>query len=63
MAIYQYVCSKCNHNYEKIQSMNSLPDSNCPVCDGKVKKILFPSALHFKGNGFYTTDYKTNNES
>lgn len=57
MAIYQYKCIVCNNEYERIQSMNSSPDKKCPICSGKVEKILFPSALHFKGNGFYITDY------
>jgi putative FmdB family regulatory protein len=63
MALYLYKCSKCGNEYEKIQNMNSLPDSECLKCNGKVEKILFPSSLHFKGSGWYETDYATKSKT
>jgi len=57
MALYEYKCSKCGNRYEKVQSMNSKSDTICSKCYGKVEKVLFPSALQFKGSGWYVTDY------
>jgi len=37
--------------------MSDEPVSECEICSGEVRKLLFPVAIHFKGSGFYTTDY------
>lgn len=37
--------------------MSDEPVSECEVCGGQVKRLLFPVAVHYKGSGFYTTDY------
>lgn len=68
MPTYEYVCSKCGHEFEKIQSMKDDALTTCPkeLCGqkkwgkGKVKKMIGAGAgLIFKGTGFYITDYRS----
>lgn len=56
MPIYEYRCSN-GHTFEVFQSMSDDPVSTCEVCDAKVARVLSAPAIHFKGSGFYTTDY------
>jgi putative FmdB family regulatory protein len=55
--IYEYRCPN-GHTFEVFQKMADPPVEVCSVCSaGPVEKILFPVAVHFKGSGFYSTDY------
>lgn len=57
MPIYEYRCPK-GHTFELFQRMSDPPAEVCTTCGaGPVEKILFPVAVHFKGSGFYSTDY------
>jgi len=57
MPIYEYRCPQ-NHVFEVFQRMTDEPVETCEVCgDGPVVRVLYPVAVHFKGSGFYTTDY------
>ena len=57
MPIYEYRCPN-GHTFELFQKMSDAPADTCVVCDaGPVEKLLFPVAVHFKGSGFYSTDY------
>ena len=56
MPIYEYRCKK-GHQFEVIQSMADDPVTKCEVCRAKVERVFHPIAVHFKGSGFYTTDY------
>ena len=57
MPIYEYRCPQ-NHVFEVFQKMSDPAVENCEVCgDGPVVRVLYPVAVHFKGSGFYTTDY------
>ena len=57
MPIYEYRCPN-GHTFEAFQRMSDPPAERCEVCDASpVEKILFPVAVHFKGSGFYATDY------
>lgn len=58
MPIYGYRCSHCGHELEVPQSMSDEPLRVCPECGGALRKLLYPVGVHFKGSGFYTTDYK-----
>ena len=57
MPIYEYRCPD-GHVFELFQRMTDPPAERCEVC-GKspVEKVLYPVSVHFKGSGFYTTDY------
>jgi putative FmdB family regulatory protein len=68
MPTYEYVCTKCDHQFEIFQSMKDKPLTVCPKekCKlkrwgkGRVKKLLGSGAgLIFKGSGFYITDYRS----
>jgi putative FmdB family regulatory protein len=55
--IYEYRCPN-GHTFELFQKMSEAPPDACPTCSaGPVEKLLFPVAVHFKGSGFYSTDY------
>ncbi len=57
MPIYEYRCPD-SHTFEVFQRMADDPIAVCEVC-GKspVEKVLYPVAVHYKGSGFYSTDY------
>jgi len=55
--IYEYRCPN-GHTFELFQRMSDPPAETCVTCgEGPVEKLLFPVAVHFKGSGFYSTDY------
>jgi putative FmdB family regulatory protein len=55
--IYEYRCPK-GHVFELFQRMDDAPPETCPTCgEGPVERVLYPVAVHFKGSGFYSTDY------
>jgi putative FmdB family regulatory protein len=56
MPIYEYRCLN-GHTFEVIQNMSDDPVETCEVCGAPVERIFHPVAVHFKGSGFYTTDY------
>lgn len=56
MPIYEYRCEK-GHSFDVMQSMSDDPLTACEVCGAPVKKVLHAPAVHFKGSGFYNTDY------
>jgi len=68
MPTYEYVCEKCQHQFEKVQSISEPALKTCPkeLCPqkswgkGKVKRLIVAGAgLIFKGSGFYITDYRS----
>src|SRR5688572_21540530 len=57
MPIYEYRCPQ-GHTFELLQRMSDPPPSDCQICGANpVSKVLYPAAIHFKGSGFYSTDY------
>jgi putative FmdB family regulatory protein len=58
MPTYGYRCGSCGHQFEIVQRISDDPLSTCPLCQGKLSKMLYPVGISFKGSGFYTTDYK-----
>ena len=56
MPIYEYRCRN-GHLFEVFQSMSDDPVTACEVCGAPVERVFHPVAVHFKGSGFYTTDY------
>jgi putative FmdB family regulatory protein len=54
---YEYRCPN-GHVFERFQRMTDPPPEGCEVCEaGPVELVLYPVAVHFKGSGFYSTDY------
>ena len=56
MPIYEYRCTN-GHTFDVFQSMTDDPVSTCEVCGEAVERVFSPVAVHYKGSGFYTTDY------
>jgi putative FmdB family regulatory protein len=57
MPIYEYQCASCGKKTEFIQSFSDPHPVKCPSCGGALKKLLSSPTAHFKGSGFYATDY------
>jgi putative FmdB family regulatory protein len=58
MPIYEYRCEK-GHTFEVMQRMTDDPVMVCTRCEAPVQRVFHPVAVHFKGKGFYNTDYGT----
>ena len=58
MPIYEYRCER-GHTFEVMQKMTDDPVSICTTCEAPVQRVFHPVAVHFKGKGFYNTDYGT----
>jgi putative FmdB family regulatory protein len=58
MPIYEYRCDN-GHTFEVMQRMTDDPVSICSTCEAPVQRVFHPVAVHFKGKGFYNTDYGT----
>jgi putative FmdB family regulatory protein len=56
MPIYEYRCGN-GHQFEVFQAISDAPVSVCKECGEPVERVFHPVAVHFKGSGFYTTDY------
>ena len=57
MPIYEYRCPE-GHTFERFQSMTAPAPEKCDVCGAApLELVLYPVAIHYKGSGFYTTDY------
>ncbi|MDD5085772.1 MAG: zinc ribbon domain-containing protein [Candidatus Omnitrophica bacterium] len=64
MPTYEYECKKCKKTFEKFQAITALPLKECPVCGGKVRRLIGRGGgIIFKGSGFYETDYKRKSSS
>jgi len=60
MPTYEYQCKDCGHTFEKFQSITARRLTKCPVCAGRIERIIGSgSAVIFRGPGFYQTDYRS----
>lgn len=60
MPTYEYECESCHNHFEQFQKITDDPVETCPVCGGKVRRLISGGAgLLFKGNGFYITDHRS----
>ncbi len=62
MPIYEYRCEQ-GHTFEVMQRMTADPVVSCETCSAPVERVFHPVAVHFKGSGFYNTDYGTRKRS
>jgi putative FmdB family regulatory protein len=58
MPIYEYRCEN-GHLFEVMQKITDDPVTQCEQCGAPVQRVFHPVAVHFKGSGFYNTDYGT----
>jgi putative FmdB family regulatory protein len=56
---YQYACTACGHQLEAVQSFTDEPLSECPACEGRLRKLFNSVGIVFKGSGFYRTDSRS----
>jgi len=56
MPLYEYRCEN-GHIFEVMQRMSDDPVQTCQECEAPVQRVFHPVAVHFKGSGFYNTDY------
>jgi putative FmdB family regulatory protein len=62
MPTYEYRCKK-GHVFDVMQRISDDPVTKCEVCGAPVQRVFHPIAVHFKGSGFYNTDYGTRKRS
>ena len=61
-----YACTECGHAFDIRQSFTDDPLTNCPECAdgaGRLRKVIHPVGIAFKGSGFYKTDSRTGSGS
>jgi len=56
MPTYTYRCTNCEHQFETRQRMTDDPLTECPQCEGKIRRVVNSVGVVFKGKGFYVTD-------
>jgi putative FmdB family regulatory protein len=60
---YQYACTACGHQLEAVQSFADEPLTECPACEGRLRKLFSSVGVVFKGSGFYKTDSRSSKSS
>lgn len=63
MPTYGYQCTECKYEFSAFQSMKDDPIAVCPQCSGKVKRLLYPVGVVFKGTGWYINDSRAPEKS
>ena len=56
MPTYQYACTECGHDFEAVQSFSDDSLTECPQCQGRLRKVFGSVGVVFKGSGFYRND-------
>ncbi len=60
---YTYACTECDEQLEVVQSFTADPLTQCPRCDGRLRKVFHPVGVVFKGSGFYRTDSRSGSKA
>jgi len=60
---YQYACTACGEQLEAVQAFTDAPLTDCPACDGRLRKVFSAVGVVFKGSGFYKTDSRKSSSS
>ena len=63
MPTYEYHCKKCDINFDKRQSFDSKPISQCPNCSSESQRKFSVVPVVFKGSGWYVNDYAKKSNS
>ena len=63
MPTYQYACTECGHAFEQFQSFSDDALTECPECQGRLRKVFNAVGVVFKGSGFYRTDSREKSTS
>ena len=59
MPTYAYACTACGHRFEVQQSFSDAALTECPECEGRLRKLFNTVGIVFKGSGFYRTDSRS----
>ena len=59
MPTYQYSCTECGHFFEQVQSFSDASLTECPACQGRLRKVFNAVGVVFKGSGFYRNDSRS----
>jgi putative FmdB family regulatory protein len=57
MPVYEYECTSCGRRHEVMQKFSEPLLKECPLCKGKLKKLISNTSFVLKGSGWYVTDY------
>jgi putative FmdB family regulatory protein len=60
---YQYQCTACGEGLEVVQKFSDDALTECPACDGRLRKVFSAVGVVFKGSGFYRTDSRSSSSS
>ncbi|MGI5167141.1 FmdB family zinc ribbon protein [Spirillospora sp. CA-253888] len=63
MPTYQYVCTECGEPLEVVQKFSDDALTECPACQGRLRKVFSAAGIIFKGSGFYRTDSRGSGKS
>ena len=63
MPTYQYACTACDHAFEQVQGFSDDALTECPQCEGRLRKLFSAVGVVFKGSGFYRTDSRSNSNA
>ncbi|WP_030452038.1 FmdB family zinc ribbon protein [Herbidospora cretacea] len=63
MPTYQYACTSCGEQLEVVQKFTDDALTECPACQGRLRKVFNAVGIVFKGSGFYRTDNRSSTSS
>ena len=63
MPTYAYACTACEHRFEIVQSFSDSSLTQCPECEGRLRKLFNAVGVVFKGSGFYSNDSRSTSRS
>ena len=63
MPTYSYACTSCDNAFDIVQSMSEDSLTECPKCQGRLRKLFNNVGVMFKGAGFYRTDSRSDKDS
>jgi putative FmdB family regulatory protein len=57
MPLYEYRCGACGHTFELLQKVSERPKIHCPLCRGKLEKLISRTSFQLKGGGWFAQGY------
>ena len=63
MPTYSYACTECDNQFDAVQAFSDDALTECPKCDGRLRKLFGKVGVVFKGSGFYRTDSRESAKS
>ncbi len=63
MPTYSYACTACDNKFDVVQAFSDAALTECPKCEGRLRKLFGKVGVVFKGSGFYRTDSRENSKS